>query len=190
MTVWAETAHILVDDRRHPECLAVVSAIGDEVVVLDMTAIARSPPDAGSVVQSEAASLGLPMRYFKLFATPEPLDPFGIHRPAFLSKQGCDAAIAIATVVRSQPHDIRYPPSGASHRNVAVNVDAGSSGAGQSPDMHDARTRRAPHRHGQRQHGVAKGLVISLHDLLQDQRIQRQVGDCLSEPGVFLLQGF
>jgi len=47
------------------------------------------------------------MWYFQPLATPDPLDPLGIHAQTFLSKQGCDATIAITAVVRSQADNIR-----------------------------------------------------------------------------------
>jgi hypothetical protein len=47
------------------------------------------------------------MRHFQPFATPDPLDPLGIHRPSFLSKQSGDAAVSIATVDRGQSDNIR-----------------------------------------------------------------------------------
>jgi hypothetical protein len=46
------------------------------------------------------------MRDFQPFATPDPLNPLGIHRPSFLSKQGGDAAVPIATVDRGQSDNI------------------------------------------------------------------------------------
>lgn len=44
-------AGVFVDDRQHPECLAVVRPVHDEVVAPDMVRPARPEPDAGPVVQ-------------------------------------------------------------------------------------------------------------------------------------------
>lgn len=90
----------LINDGQHPERLAVMGATSNEVVAPDMAAVGRSKPDARSVVQPQAAALWLPMRYFQPFTTPDALNPLGIHRPAFLPKQGGDAAVPIATVER------------------------------------------------------------------------------------------
>lgn len=84
-----------------------MGAIGNEVVAPDMGAVGWSKPDAGSVVQPQTAALRLSMWYFQPFATPDPLHPLGIHRPSLLSKQGSDATIAIATIVRGQSDNIR-----------------------------------------------------------------------------------
>src|SRR5690606_22014446 len=85
----------------------VMAAIGNEVVAPDVAAMGRSKPDARSVIQPEPSSLWVPVRYFQPFATPNPLDPLGIHRPSFLSKQCGDAAVSIATVDRGQSDNIR-----------------------------------------------------------------------------------
>ena len=88
----------LIDDSQHAERLAVMGAISDKVVAPDMASMSRPKPDARSVVKPQAAALRLSMRYFQPFATPDPLNPLGIHRPTFLSKQGGDAAVSVAPV--------------------------------------------------------------------------------------------
>ena len=55
------------------------------------------------------------------------------------------------------------------------------------PTTRQAR-RSAPHMHGQRQHSAARGLILSPNDLLQDQRVQRQMGNGRPEPRIPLPQ--
>lgn len=97
---------MLVDHRQHPERLAVMGAIRDEVVAPDMTAILRTQSHARSVVQP-SAELRLLLWYFEPLATPDTFNPLGIRRPAFTLQQRRDPPIAIATIGRCQPDDIR-----------------------------------------------------------------------------------
>lgn len=62
------------------------------------------------------------------------------------------------------------------------------SGLGSAPDTPGAPTRPAPHRPAPRPAAGGLGLGVSPGGLLQDQLIQRQVGDRPPQAGVLLLQ--
>ena len=97
---------VLIDHGQHPERLPIMRAVGDEVVAPDMPPILRSQPDARSVIQPETAAFGLLLRYLQPLATPDTLDPLGVHSPAFPLQQCGNPAIAIATILRCQPDDV------------------------------------------------------------------------------------
>jgi hypothetical protein len=61
--------------------------------------------DAGSIVQPEACPLRLFWRYFEPLTTPDALYTLVIDVPALLPEQGCDPAIAVATVLCRQIQD-------------------------------------------------------------------------------------
>ena len=100
----------LVDDVEHADLAPVVGSILDEVVGPDMITVLGPEPDAGAVVQPEAAALGLPRRNLQPLASPDPLDPLVIDEPAGSPQQLGDLAIAIAAVASGQLDEVGRQP--------------------------------------------------------------------------------
>ena len=80
-------AAMLIDDGQHAERLAIVSTVHHEVVAPDMAGILRPQPDAGSIVKPQPPALGLLVRYLQPLATPDALDPLGVHLPALIAQR-------------------------------------------------------------------------------------------------------
>lgn len=72
-----------------------------------MISILWPQADARSVVQPEPTFLRLLLLNLKPFPTPDPLDAFDIHRPAFALQQGRDPAVAVPAVLVGKPDDVR-----------------------------------------------------------------------------------
>ncbi len=66
-----------------------------------------SQADTRSVIEPQTAPFGLLLGNLKPLPPPDPLNPLGIHVPAFGSQQCRDPAIAITTILTGQPNDIR-----------------------------------------------------------------------------------
>lgn len=84
-----------------------MGAIGDEVVAPRHDRDSKVAAGYRIRRSGRGGPFRLPVRYFQPLATPNALDPFGIHRPTLPQKQGGDAAVSIATVVRGQSYDTR-----------------------------------------------------------------------------------
>ena len=74
----------------------------DEVIGPDVVGAFRPEPDAGAVIEPEAALLQLFPGDFQPFALPDPLNPLVVHLPARLVQHAGDHAIAVATIVAGQ----------------------------------------------------------------------------------------
>lgn len=68
----------------------------DEIIGPDMVTPAGPKPDAGTIIEPKATTLGLPCRHLQSFPPPDPCHTFGIHMPALSTEQRRDPAIAIA----------------------------------------------------------------------------------------------
>lgn len=95
----------LVDDGQHPERLAVMGAIHDEVIGPNVVPVCRSQPDARTVIKPEPASLRLLLWNLEPLTSPDALDPFQANRPAILLKQPVDAPVSISPKPGSQIND-------------------------------------------------------------------------------------
>ncbi len=95
-----------VDDGQDAELAPVVGTLLNEVVCPYMTRIFRSQPDARTVVQPQPPAFRLLLRNPQSFASPNPLYPFMVHRPASGMQQRRHPAIAIATILPGQGNDI------------------------------------------------------------------------------------
>jgi hypothetical protein len=82
-----------------------MGSIHHEVIGPDMVPILRPFPNAGTVRQPEARSLGLFLRHFQPFLAPNPLDALMIHHPAFSMQEGGNPSIAIPPIRTSQLDD-------------------------------------------------------------------------------------
>ncbi len=97
---------VFIDHRQHPERLAVKGAVGGEVVAPDMATILGSEPHARAIVQPQPTTFWLLLRNFEPLATPDALDPLRVYRPAVITQQGGDTAVAVSAVLRGQPDDL------------------------------------------------------------------------------------
>jgi len=96
----------LVHQVQHPVLAAIMGAILDEVVGPYVIGILWPQPDAGPVRQPQSPPFRLLTGYFEPLAPPDPLHPAIAHRPARLTQQGSNLAIAIAAVLPSQFNDV------------------------------------------------------------------------------------
>jgi hypothetical protein len=92
----------LVDDTKHPECLPIVGAVGDEIVGAHMVGILRSQTDAVPVIVPKATPFGLLCRDFQPLTPPDPLDALSVHLPSRCPKHHRTSAIVIATILAAQ----------------------------------------------------------------------------------------
>jgi hypothetical protein len=97
---------ILVDDVQHAQRSPVAGPLGHKIVTPDVVPVLRTQPDAGSVVQPQAAAFGLSLRYFEPFLAPETLHPLVVHSPTVLTEQRRDPPIAVAAVLAGQSNDL------------------------------------------------------------------------------------
>ena len=81
-------------------------AILDKVIRPHVVAVFGPKPDAGAVVEPQAASLRLLGWHLEPLAAPDPLDPLGVHHPAGIAQQRRDLAIAVAAVLTRQLDDV------------------------------------------------------------------------------------
>ena len=96
----------LVDDVEHSEAPSVVGAVLNEVVGPDMVGMFRAKPDAGVLVAPEPPALGLLVRNLQPLASPDPLDPLTVYRPAGSMQHRRDAAIAVAAILGGERDDV------------------------------------------------------------------------------------
>jgi len=71
-----------------------------------MVGMFRSQPNAGTVVEPQAALLRLLLRNLEPLPSPDSLDPLDVHRPASPLQQRRDTAVAIAAILGGQRDDI------------------------------------------------------------------------------------
>ena len=75
-----------------------------------MVGILRPEPDAGAVVQPKAAAFWLPGWNLQPLASPDPLDPLVIDKPAGPTQQLSDLTISIPAVEPGQFDDVGRQP--------------------------------------------------------------------------------
>ena len=100
----------LVEHIEHAILPSVVGAILDEVVGPHVIAMLWSQADARSVRQPQTAALGLLLGDLQPLLSPDPLDPFVVHKPTGITQQGCDLAVAIAAVLVGKLDDVGRQP--------------------------------------------------------------------------------
>ena len=69
----------LVDDGQNAELAPIMGAPFDEIIGPDMPWILWSQPDARTVVQPQPPALGLFLRDFQPFASPDTFHPLVVH---------------------------------------------------------------------------------------------------------------
>src|SRR5664280_1871533 len=89
-------ARVLIDDGEQAQLSAVVRRLGHEVVSPDVVTVLGTQADAGAIVQPQAASLGLTLRYLEPFSPPDALHALGVDVPAGHLQQPRDALVAVA----------------------------------------------------------------------------------------------
>src|SRR5260370_27545964 len=94
----------------HRVLAAIMGAVLDEVVGPDMVGMLGPQADAGAIGQPQPSAFGLLGRHLQPFATPARLDPAVADRPAGLSEQRGDLAIAVTTVLTGELDDIGRQP--------------------------------------------------------------------------------
>jgi hypothetical protein len=99
-----------VDNVEHADPTPIVGSVLDEVVGPDVIAVLGPEPNAGAVVQPEAAALRLPSRNLEPLASPDPLHPLVVDEPAGAAQQFGDLAIAIAPIPLGQLDNVRRQP--------------------------------------------------------------------------------
>ena len=92
----------LVEDVEHPVFAPVVGAVLHEVVGPDVIGMFRPQADAGTIPEPQPASFGLFMGDLQPLTPPDPFHPPIADRPARLTQQGSDLAIAIAAILAGQ----------------------------------------------------------------------------------------
>ena len=103
-------ARELVDHAEHAELPAVMRPVLDEVVGPDMVGPLRPEPEAGPVIEPEAALFRVFSRHFQPLPPPDPLNPLGVHHPPCLAQERGDAPVAVAAILDCQGHDLRGEP--------------------------------------------------------------------------------
>ena len=99
-------ARELIEHDEHAEGAPVVSAVLDEVIRPDVVRPLGSETHARPVVEPETAPLRLFHWYFQPFPAPDPIDALDVDPPAFGNEHLADAPIAVAAVLRGEPHDV------------------------------------------------------------------------------------
>jgi len=97
----------LIDDRQKADRATVMRTVVNEIVAPYVVLVRRTQTNAGSVVEPQSSFLRLFLRHPEAFSTPESLDPFMVHSPAFPTKQRGDPSVSVSTVLRRQ---IRQTP--------------------------------------------------------------------------------
>jgi hypothetical protein len=73
---------VFVHDRQHPDLLAVVGLVLDEVVGPDVILVLRPQPDTRTVVEPQTPSFRLFARHLQTLLPPDPLDPLVVDPPS------------------------------------------------------------------------------------------------------------
>jgi hypothetical protein len=98
-------AREFVEHHEHSKGPAILSAILDEVIGPDVIGTLRSQANARAIVGPKPAPFRLLYRHFEPFPAPDAVDPLDVHSPALGNEHLADAAVAVATIARRQPHD-------------------------------------------------------------------------------------
>src|SRR5262249_4861136 len=126
------------------------------------------------------------MRDLQPLASPDALDPLVVDYPACLAQQPCDLARAVAAVLLGKLDNIG--------RQTLLVLTAARHLALRRAMLSERRARRDARRHAvalapaQCRHGDARGLEVSPGGLLQNELIQRQIGNRLAQPAVLQLK--
>lgn len=91
-------AREFIDDRQQAEDTSILRPILDKIIGPDVPGALRPKPDARLVIQPETAAFWLFLWDFQPFQSPDPVDPFKVHPPAFYTQQSPHAPIAIAAI--------------------------------------------------------------------------------------------
>ena len=164
---------MLIKDVQRPKGFAIVGSTMNEVIAPYMIAILRPQPNTRPIVQPKPSFLRLFLWHFQPLPSPKPFNPPVADRPASLSQQRGDPAIAISAVLSGQLNHV-------GHQSVfvcATSWDAPLRG----PVLSTARGRRvsqkrsAGYEHDRCRHDDERGSVVSLCGFRQDQFVQRQI---------------
>ena len=101
---------ILLDDGEDLQRPAVMRAVRHEVIRPDVVPILRPVADARAIHEPQSAPFRLFLQHFEAFPTPQSLDSFVIHCPAFPAQKPGDAPIPIPPIQRSQLDEARDQP--------------------------------------------------------------------------------
>jgi hypothetical protein len=112
------------------------------------------------------------------------LDPLVVDYPARLAQELGDLAIAIAAVVRASSIISAVRRWSSSRPRGTLRCVAA-----RAPNRRDARRHAAALGPAQCRHGDARGLEVPPSRLLQNELIQREIGNCLAQPAVSRAQG-
>ena len=157
----------------------LVRPVLDEVVGPDVVAMLGPQPDARSVRQPEPSAFGLLPGDLQPLASPNPLDPLVVDEPACSAQQLGDLAVAVASGTAQKLDDVGPEPLlvVSTTRDLALRrAMLAERRAG------DARIHPAPGERARCRPGDARGLEVSPGCLLQDQLVQRQVGNRSAQP--------
>lgn len=97
---------VLVDHGEHPEGLSVMDRPLNEAIGSDIIGTTGPQTDAGAIGEPQSPALRLLLWHLQPLASPDPLDPFVVHEPAFNAQQRCHPTKAV-TAVLSCPADAR-----------------------------------------------------------------------------------
>src|SRR5664280_477313 len=89
-------ARVLVDHGEQAQLAAIVGGLGHEVVGPHVVTVLGPQTDAGTIVQPEAAALGLTLRHLEALGPPDALHALGVHLPAGHLQEAGDALVAVA----------------------------------------------------------------------------------------------
>ena len=103
-------ARELVDNVEHAISPPVMRAIFEEIVRPDVIGPLWPQTDAGTVGEPQTPTLGLLVWDFQPLASPDALNPAIANHPAGPAQQGCNLAVAVATILASQFDDICRQP--------------------------------------------------------------------------------
>ena len=109
-TTIARHSRILLDDGEDLQRPAVMRAVRHEVIRPDVVPILRPVADARAIHEPQSAPFRLFLQHFEAFPTPQSLDSFVIHCPAFPAQKPGDAPIPIPPIQRSQLDEARDQP--------------------------------------------------------------------------------
>jgi hypothetical protein len=75
-----------------------------------MILVLRTLADTGTITQPQPATFAVALGDLEAFPAPDPLHPLVAHTPTLHPKQGRDPTVAIAVILRRQPHDSGCQP--------------------------------------------------------------------------------
>src|SRR5215217_6420336 len=177
-------ARELVDNVEHAISPPVMRAIFEEIVRPDVIGSLWPQTDAGAVGQPKTPTFGLLVWDFQPLASPDALNPAIANHPAGPAQQGCNLAVAVATILASQFDDICRQP---------LRIHATLWQLPLRRAMLPERRTGATLGHLQLtadvlNAGTARGLEVSPVRLLKNQLVQRQIGNRFTQPTILSLE--